>query len=85
LRNWSLQGSNDGKNWTLLKKHVNDNTLNSNFGTASWPVKEATRNFRHFRVLQTGHNSSGNNFLSLSGFELYGELYEAKKDGYISP
>ncbi len=31
---------------------------------------------RYFRVLQIGYNSSCNNYLSLSGFELYGELYE---------
>lgn len=85
LRNWTLQGSNDGKNWVLLRRHVNETALNSNFATASFEIPSCSQSFRHFRILQTGHNSSGNNFLSISGFELYGFLYEEKKDGYASP
>eukprot|EP00027_Filamoeba_sp_ATCC50430_P014998 CAMPEP_0168573390 /NCGR_PEP_ID=MMETSP0413-20121227/18504_1 /TAXON_ID=136452 /ORGANISM="Filamoeba nolandi, Strain NC-AS-23-1" /LENGTH=485 /DNA_ID=CAMNT_0008606627 /DNA_START=66 /DNA_END=1523 /DNA_ORIENTATION=- len=86
LRNWTLQGSNDGKNWIVLRRHVNDVALNAPFATASWPVNNCTQAFRHFRVLQTGHNSSSKNFLALSGFELYGDLYEKDiTDGYVSP
>jgi hypothetical protein len=36
---------------------------------------EKPARFRHFRILQTGHNSSNHNFLVLSGIEIYGELY----------
>jgi len=88
LRSWCLQGSNDGRNWTTLRRHVNDTSLQGAFGTASWPIPDCNQSFRNFRVLQTGHNSSNNNFLCLSGIELYGDLFEdqdKKNEGYISP
>jgi len=80
LRTWTLQGSNDGKNWVVLRRHNNDQSLSGNFGTASWAVPDQTISYKHFRVLQTGHSSSFNNFLSLSGFELYGDLYDNSAD-----
>jgi len=52
LRNWVLQGSNDGKNWTVLKRHVNDTLLNGNFASSSWPITDCARPFRHFRGTQ---------------------------------
>ena len=87
LRNWTLQASNDGKNWVVLKRHVNDTSLNGPFAIASWPITDCKQNYSYFRVLQIGRNSSYTNFLSLSGIELYGELYldTRKKDGYNSP
>jgi len=79
LRNWTLQGSNDAKNWVLLIRHSSDSSLNGNFATCSWPILNCTQPYRFFRVLQTGRNSSNHNFLSLSGIEFYGDLYEARK------
>lgn len=80
LRNWTLQGSNDAKNWTILIRHVNDASLNNNYASASWPIPNCTQAYRYFRVLQNGRNSSNHNFLSLSGVEFYGDLYETRKD-----
>ena len=80
LRHWDLQGSLDGENWVVLSRHNNDASLNSPFAVHSWPVilplDIKVNNFRYFRILQTGHNSSNHNFLMLSGFEIYGELFE---------
>jgi hypothetical protein len=39
-------------------------------------VEGITTPYRYFRILQTGHNSSNRNYLVLSGFEIYGELFE---------
>jgi hypothetical protein len=76
MRNTNLyQGSEDGKEWHVIRKHTMDCSLNGPFATKSWPV-DCQHQFRFFRVLQTGHNASNNNFLALSGIELYGELYE---------
>lgn len=76
LRTWDLQGSFDGITWSVLKRHTNDCSLNGPFATHSWPVVGINTAYRYFRILQTGHNSSNHNFLVLSGFELYGELFE---------
>ena len=84
LRHWDLQGSVDGKCWFLIKRHSNDTSLNMPFAVQSWwigddvsPNKEwRDMKYRFFRILQTGHNSSNHIFLMLSGFEIYGELFE---------
>ena len=41
---------------------------------AAWPVEQGAGFFRHFRILQTGKNSSGKDFLMCAGIELYGTL-----------
>jgi hypothetical protein len=38
LRTWDLQGSVDCQNWTVLKRHTNDKSLNSNFASHTWPL-----------------------------------------------
>jgi len=77
LRDWALKGSDDSINWTAVGRHKDDSSLNGNFSTHSWEIKNPVQPWRYFRLVQTGHNSSGHNFLSLSGIEFYGELYSA--------
>jgi len=82
LRNWDFQGSLDAKTWMNLRRHNNDQSLNGNFATQSWPiVTENLTAYRYFRILQKGHNSSDRNFMLLSGLEIYGELFESN-DNY---
>eukprot|EP01090_Pellita_catalonica_P005736 TRINITY_DN15975_c0_g1_i1.p1 TRINITY_DN15975_c0_g1~~TRINITY_DN15975_c0_g1_i1.p1 ORF type:complete len:565 (-),score=81.34 TRINITY_DN15975_c0_g1_i1:25-1719(-) len=76
LRTWDFQGSQDGEDWTLLLRHIQDENLSGPFATHSWSVPDITTSYRYFRILQTGHNSSKHNFLVLSGIEIYGILYE---------
>ena len=75
LRNWRLEGSEDGTTWHTLRVHVNDAALPSDPSspaTASWPL--ATERFvRHLRVFQSGPNADGQHYLMLGGFEVYGE------------
>lgn len=74
LRTWDLQGSIDGVTWKTIKRHSNDKNLNAPYAIASWPVEGCKESFRFFRILQTSHNSSGHNFLVLSGIEFFGRL-----------
>lgn len=135
LRTWDLQGSINGENWILCRRHANDQALNAGYATHTWklsstqpppspapqaptlstttspstsPTMTIVRSlvpsstttstttstpttpsnpssspaippltpFRYFRILQTGRNSNNRNFLVVSGFELYGELFE---------
>lgn len=80
LRTWDFQGSNDGSNWVLLRRHTNDDSLDGAFCVGSWEVPHCDEAYRYFRILQTGHNSSINNYLVASGVELYGTLYESSSD-----
>ena len=81
LRNWRLEGSNDGAAWTTLRAHNNDATLPSGvrFGTGAWEVEGGGEDgrgggYRHFRILSTGTNSGGHHYVMCAGIELYGTL-----------
>ena len=73
LRNWELQGSLDGQTWQTLRIHQSDTSLPPQaMSTAAWPVDAGAQAFRHFRIAQTGVNSSGTQHLTCAGIELYG-------------
>ncbi|XP_048585863.1 E3 ubiquitin-protein ligase HECTD1-like isoform X2 [Nematostella vectensis] len=87
LRNWLFQASKDGKQWTTLYTHTDDDSLNEPGSTASWPIEppEDTKGWRHFRLQQAGKNASGQtHYLSLSGFELYGTVIGAVEEPLVS-
>jgi hypothetical protein len=70
----------DGNEWVTLCRHANDTSLDDGFATASFPIPNPrSTTFTHFRVLQTSKNSSYRNYLSLSGWELYGDLYDQQE------
>jgi hypothetical protein len=78
LRNWQLQGSNDGDLWTTLRAHKNDEALaKTKYSTASWAVEGGKGAFAQFRVLQTGKNGGGHSRdrLYCAGIELYGTFF----------
>lgn len=77
LRNWVLEGSNDGVNWDTIKQHNNDQGLNKKGGTFTWTIDAQGRRYRMFRMLQTGVNSNNHFYLAISGCEMYGSLYDS--------
>ncbi|CAK9795010.1 E3 ubiquitin-protein ligase Ufd4 [Anthophora quadrimaculata] len=78
LRNWMFQASKDGVIWTTLYAHMDDSSLNEPGSTATWilaPQADETQGWRHLRLQQLGKNASGQtHYLSVSGFEVYGEV-----------
>ena len=86
LRNWRLEGSLTGDEWTLLREHVNDESLNAKGKACTWTIDVTQpgcdRPHRMFRILQTGENSNKHHYLACSGWEVYGQLFAA--DG-VSP
>ncbi|WKA09250.1 hypothetical protein VitviT2T_026915 [Vitis vinifera] len=77
IRFWNLQGSLDGKAWTNLRVHENDQTMCKPGQYASWPIMapNALLPFRFFRVILTGPTSDASNpwnfcicFLELYGY-----------------
>ncbi|KAI4462742.1 e3 ubiquitin-protein ligase trip12 [Holotrichia oblita] len=78
LRNWSFQMSRDGITWTTLYTHSDDTSLNEPGSTSTWPIEvspEEYQGWRHVRIQQNGKNASGQtHYLSLSGFEIYGQV-----------
>ena len=81
LRDWELQGSNDGQTWTMLRRHANDTQLAvTSMSEAAWSIEPIADGiaYRHFRIFQTGQNSGGTNHLMCAGIELYGKLTSAR-------
>ena len=78
LRHWRLEGSNDGSSWTTLREHSNDTALAGDaFPAAHWPLPDVATAYRHFRIYQTGANSSSSHYLMCAGIEVYGVLLSA--------
>ena len=80
LLNWRLEGSVDGREWTVLKNHENDRGLRElkPYCTCTWTIDGNSNAFRYFRIVQTGMNSSKKFGIFLSGIELYGVLIEKR-------
>lgn len=77
MRYWNFEGSLDGKNWTSLRVHENDETLCKPGQFASWQVigPNALLPFRFFRVSMTAPTTDDTNpwsccicFLELHGY-----------------
>lgn len=89
MLSWTFEGSNDLSNFVILdqRNFLNDKNLVKEKNllirpgiTATWGVNKELRKkyiygFRYFILKQIDKNSSGNNILSISGIELYGEVF----------
>jgi hypothetical protein len=67
--------------WQKLIEHIGDESLGQPGSCASWDVPVVSsdeenpreiQGWRYIRILQTGSNAAGKDYISLSGFELYG-------------
>lgn len=78
LRNWMLEGSANGIDWIILRDHPNDNSIVCERGASATFTVQTSQAYSHFRISQTGINSSGTHVLTLAGIELYGSLAVAE-------
>eukprot|EP00667_Euglena_gracilis_P002998 EG_transcript_3008 len=76
IRNWEMQGSDDGQTWDLLSEHKNDSMINKFRPYSIANVKvEPKKFYRHFRVrVVDPGNSQGTHALIISCLELYGRV-----------
>lgn len=74
-RNWKLQGSNDDSTWT----DIDTQSSNSSIGDGTWfdgSVSDTT-SWRYLRIIMTGTNSSGEDYLVMGEVEFWGTLESA--------
>lgn len=83
LRNWQLQVSMDGENWTVAKEHSNDPSLGQRYAVHTFAIKVDCARF--FKVVMTGRNDIGGTQLSCNGFELYGRVITPQQEGILKP
>ncbi|XP_077299031.1 ubiquitin fusion-degradation 4-like isoform X2 [Arctopsyche grandis] len=79
LRTWLFQVSKDGLSWVTLLSHFDERVLSEPGSTNTWhidcQVEGHVSGYRYIRIHQNGKNASGQtHYLSLSGFEIYGQV-----------
>jgi hypothetical protein len=72
-KSWSVEVSRDGQSWVVVDQQINDDSLNGKNRVATWRVDNADW-CKCIRVRQMGPNHKGNNYLSVGGFEVFGEF-----------
>lgn len=75
LRNWRLQGSHNGADWTDLDVQAGNTTLNASLAWFDQSVVNNTP-WEYLRIFQTGLNSSNNNYLAIGEVEFWGKYYD---------
>ncbi|CAI9117091.1 OLC1v1018421C1 [Oldenlandia corymbosa var. corymbosa] len=79
MRSWNFQGSSDGKNWTNLRVHEDDETLCKPGQFASWPIigPSALLQLRFFRIILTAPTTDDTNPWNccICYLELYGYFH----------
>jgi hypothetical protein len=73
-RSWCIEVSNEGTKWTAIHEHRDKKELQGKNYIATFPVSKS-QPCRFVRLRSTGKDSLGRNFLTLSGFELFGALH----------
>jgi hypothetical protein len=77
LRSWKLEGSLDGSEWEILDSKTNVNELSVHGAAVGvWPIDSRVE-CKFIRLTSTGPSLSGNQYLTLSYFDLFGSLLEA--------
>ncbi|OHS96521.1 hypothetical protein TRFO_09907 [Tritrichomonas foetus] len=71
---WKLEGSNDGKEWTLIDTKNNVTQLCSPNSKCVFRCKYVD-SFNTIRITQTGNNSGGDDVLNVTNIEFYGTIY----------
>jgi len=71
LRNWRMEGSEDGSTWTSMREHSNDTTLTTSNRWAFWDLK-ASAFYRHLRLILTGAGHNGSNNFDITEMEFFG-------------
>jgi hypothetical protein len=71
LKDWVIEVSDDGENWTTVDTRVDNSDLNATNATKVFELATDAEG-EYIRIRQTGPSHSGKDFLVLSGFELFG-------------
>ena len=74
MRGWNFEGSNDGKNWILIRRHSNDDSLKYTRKIVTFKVDDCKEHYRHFRIYSTETQHHGWSEITASLLEIYGHV-----------
>lgn len=73
LKNWKLEISNDGNEWSLIDERSNDSYLNGNYNIHLYKLNQISKPFRFIRIISAGENWNSGDF-TIGKFELFGNI-----------
>ena len=74
LKQWVIEGSDDGNNYTVIDKRTDDNHLNGNGNEFTFECNNDTKqSFSYFRLRMNGNNHRNNLGLGIRRIEFYGD------------
>jgi hypothetical protein len=73
LKNWAVEGSDDGASWTGIDRRENNSDLSKAWDMKTFTVSRSG-SFERIRLCQTGPNHWSINQLVLSAFEVFGAV-----------
>ena len=77
LKSWVIEVSNDGSQWTLADRRLNNNALNGQSLTENFAITEpVSGKYRYIRLRQIGDNHCHNYYVIISALEIFGTLDE---------
>lgn len=75
LKNWRLEISMNGSDWSLIDERSNDSELNGNYKIHLYKLNKLSKPFRYIRIISNGGNWNNDDF-TIGKLELYGNLIE---------
>jgi hypothetical protein len=74
IKNWNVEGSNDGQNWEPIRRHVND-LFTEKQSTGAWNVM-CPRYYGYIRLISTGPIVVGQNCwpLAMRRLQFFGHI-----------
>jgi len=76
LRNWRIEGSDDGSTWTTLREHTSDSTIHSSNRWAFFDLK-ADKFYRRLKLQMTGASHNGSTNMDVTEMEFFGYVTSA--------
>eukprot|EP01084_Bolivina_argentea_P115834 205912_1 len=80
MRGWNFEASNDGKTWTIIKKHRNDESFQYNCVTNTFYIEKCKRYYQYFRIYATHKQHHGHWEITASCLEMYGHFIQDVDD-----
>ena len=75
LKNWKIEISLDGNEWTTIDEKSNDSYLNGNYQMHLYELNQLSKPFRYIRIISNGGNWNHEDF-TIGKFELFGNIIE---------
>jgi hypothetical protein len=73
LRNWRIEGSDDGSSWTTIREHTNDSTIHTSNRWAFFELK-ADKFYKRLKLQMTGPSHNGSTNMDVTQMEWFGYI-----------